>query len=71
MVDAETKKKLAEAISLIENTAQNQQTYDTVPTNEWDIIETEARDLREKIEELETPEEYQARKDADAKEKEE
>lgn len=61
-MDSETKKKLLEAISLIENTAQNEQIYGTVPSNEWSVIEAEARSLRELLEELETPEEYKERR---------
>jgi len=60
-MNKETKDKLLEAISFIENTAQNQQTEDDVPLNEWSFIEDDARELRENIEELETTEEYEQR----------
>lgn len=60
-MDKETKKKLIEAITFIENTAQNEQVYDTVISNEWSFLEADARELREVIEQLETPEEYQER----------
>ena len=62
-MEIETKKKLLEAISLIVNTAQNEQSYDRVITNEWDTIEAQARDLRESIEELETEEQYNKREE--------
>lgn len=58
---AETRKKLKNSISFIENTAQNEQIYDTVVTNEWSTIEAQARELRETIEELETEEEFKER----------
>lgn len=60
-MNKETYEKLMEAITLIENTAQEMQTYDTTPGNDWDIVESRARDLREEIElldyEAETEEE--------------
>lgn len=54
MVDPKVKEKLLEAVSYIENEAQNQQVYDTEPANmsDWSTIESEARDLRETIEDL-------------------
>ena len=51
-MDKETYEKLVEAICLIENTAQDMQVEDTIITNEWDVIEAAARDLRELIEDL-------------------
>lgn len=65
-MEAETRKKLKNSISFIENTAQNEQIYDTVVTNEWSTIEAQARELRETIEELETEEEFKERTKKDA-----
>lgn len=65
-MEAETRKKLKNSISFIENTAQNEQVSDQVVTNEWSTIEAQARDLREVIEELETEEEFKERTKKDA-----
>ena len=49
----EIKEKLLEAISFIENTAQNQENEDRSAINNWSWIEASARELREELEELE------------------
>jgi len=60
-MNKELKEKLLEAISFIENTAQNQETEDNIPANEWSFLESDARELREVIEDLETEKEYEER----------
>ena len=50
MIDKDLKKKLLEAVSLIENTAQNQQELDPGNLYKWDTIETMAREMRGEIE---------------------
>jgi hypothetical protein len=51
-MNKETYEKLVEAVTFIENTAQNMQSEDTIITNEWAFIEADARELREAIEGL-------------------
>lgn len=63
-MEAETRRKLMAAVTLIEGTAQNERVYDMVVTNDWDGIEAHARDLRELIADLETEEEVVRRRDS-------